>query len=284
MKTVKDWLLWAKKYLKESGAAEFCLDAELFMMKAVNFTKVQLFTRDGYILTNEETEFFRRMVERRAAKEPAQYILGMCQFMGLDFYVDKNVLIPRPDTEILVEEVIKYIQSGDIKTAVDIGTGSGCIPISLVKYGLKEAAAVDISRGALAVAEKNSVLNGTSGSIKFIESNLFENLGGGYEEYFDAVVSNPPYIKSGVIKTLMPEVRDNEPLKALDGGGDGLYFYREIVSESRKYIRERGFLFFEIGYDQGESVPRLMKENGFDNIKVIKDLAGLDRVVLGRKR
>ncbi|MCI8342339.1 MAG: peptide chain release factor N(5)-glutamine methyltransferase [Firmicutes bacterium] len=283
MKTVKQCLLEAKNVLKNSGAAEYALDAELFMMKATGLTKVQLFTKDMRILTKAEEEHFEKMVEKRKNKMPSQYIINECHFMDSVFYVNENVLIPRSDTETLIETVIEKAKMNKIEKIIDVGTGSGCIAISLVRCGILEAVGTDVSTKALSVAKKNSLSNGTNDKIRFVHSDLFENVGEEYEKYFDAVVSNPPYIETETVKTLMCEVRDYEPVLALDGGADGLNFYRKIASEGKRFIRNGGFVFFEIGYNQGNDVKSIMHENGFGEIEIIKDIAGLDRVVLGRK-
>lgn len=272
----------ARQKLKNEGVCEYQLDAQLFMMKATGFTKVQLFTKNDYFLNSNEAEKFWNMVEKRARRIPAQYIIGSCQFMGLDFLVSNAVLIPRPDTEILVETILKYKKNYEINSIMDIGTGSGCIPISLLHYGVNKAVALDISAEAIEVAKKNATLNNVLNRIQFINSNLFEALGEDFYGQFDAIVSNPPYIAKNVIKGLMPEVKDYEPMIALDGGDDGLDFYKEIIPKGKKYLSADGWMFFEIGYDQGVAVSNLLKAEGFEKIEVIKDLAGLDRVVLGK--
>ena len=275
-------LMQASQKLKNVGVGEYQLDAQLFMMKATGFTKVQLFTKNDYCLNSNESEEFWDMVEKRAKRIPTQYIIGRCQFMGLDFFVSNAVLIPRPDTEILVETVLEYKKNYGINSIMDIGTGSGCIPISLLHYGVNNAVAVDISTEAIEVAKKNATLNNVVDKIQFIKSNLFDALGEEYYGQFDAIVSNPPYIARKVIEGLMLEVKDNEPIIALDGGNDGLDFYREIIPKGKKYLSGKGWMFFEIGYDQGVAVSNLLKAEGFGEIEVIKDLAGLDRVVLGK--
>ena len=192
--------------------------------------------------------------------------------MGLEFQVNENVLIPRQDTEILVEEVLKVCHG---KTVLDLCTGTGCIIISLTKLGkVKEATASDISYKALEVAR----LNATNHKVS-IESDLFEKIDGKY----DIIVSNPPYITSKDMENLMPEVKDYEPRLALDGSEDGLLYYRRIVREARRHLKDNGMIFFEIGYNQGEEVQELLRKEGFVDISLYKDLAGLDRLVSGRK-
>lgn len=281
MKNVKDLLVEVKAILKDAGIEQYYLDAELFMMEALNFTKVQLFTKDDYELTSEEKVSLLNMVKQRVNNIPTQYILGRCEFMGMNFYVDKNVLIPRPDTEILVERVIDWAKNNKSKSFIDMCTGSGCIAISLVKYLNIDGFAADISKNAIKVAKRNSTLNNVDEKIEFIESDLFSSFSN--NNNVDIIVSNPPYISSQVVDTLMPEVKDNEPRNALDGGINGLDFYVKIARDAVKFLNQGGGIFFEIGYDQGESVSKILKMNNFVDIKVEKDLAGLDRIVWGIK-
>lgn len=281
MKNVKDLLVEVKAILKDAGIEQYYLDAELFMMEVLNFTKVQLFTKDDYELTSEEKVSLLNMVKQRVSNIPTQYILGRCEFMGMNFYVDKNVLIPRPDTEILVERVIDWAKKNKSKSFIDMCTGSGCIAISLAKYLNINGFAVDISKNAIKIAKKNSILNNVDEKIEFIESDLFSSFSN--NNNVDIIVSNPPYISSQVVETLMPEVKDNEPRNALDGGINGLDFYVKIARDAVKFLNQGGGIFFEIGYDQGESVSKILKMNNFVDIKVEKDLAGLDRIVWGIK-
>ncbi|MCJ7856483.1 peptide chain release factor N(5)-glutamine methyltransferase [Lachnospiraceae bacterium NSJ-143] len=281
-KTIRKALLEAKERLKAKGVGEYGLDAEIFMMKAVNMDKTGILINGSYELSDNEYKNFNSMVMLRQNGMPSQYILGKCEFMGHDFFVDKNVLIPRPDTEVLVETVLEYAFKCGFKSILDIGTGSGCIAISLLLGGIERAAAVDISKDALNIAAKNAEYNKVADRIKFLNGNLFEPVDK-YEK-FDAVVSNPPYIPSGDIDLLMREVRDYEPYGALDGGKDGLDFYRKIIAGGADRLKDNGYMFFEIGFDQGESVSELMKEAGFERVSVIKDYSGMDRVVFGFRR
>ena len=203
-----------------------------------------------------------------------QYITGETEFMGLPFKVNSNVLIPRQDTETLVEEALKVIRPG--MKVLDMCTGSGCIIISIMHFAKEiEGFASDISRHAINLAKENAKMNNVS--VTFETGDLFDHIRGNY----DVIVSNPPYIRTEEIPKLMPEVQNFEPVQALDGKEDGLYFYRRIVEEAKEYLNPNGFLLFEIGYDQGKEVPELMENAGYKNVKVIKDLAGNDRVVSG---
>lgn len=216
--------------------------------------------------------YLKKRIEQRV---PLQYLLGTQDFMGLTFRVSEAVLIPRQDTETLIEEILKEAQG--VESVLDMCTGSGCIAISLAYYmQLQKCVAADISKEALKIAKENG--KSLAPMVEFIHSDLFDEIEGRY----DLIVSNPPYIASKECRELMPEVREHEPMLALDGQEDGLHFYRRIVGEAPHYLNPGGYLFFEIGYDQGESVPALMEAAGFSDVRVRKDLAGLDRIVYGR--
>ena len=273
MRTVKALLTETKQKLRQNNDETWSIDADLLVMRALGLTRMQLVTRDTDEVSDSQAAELEKLLEKRLSNMPMQYILGSCEFMGLEFKVNENVLIPRPDTEILVEEVLKYKPS----TVLDIGTGSGAIAVSLAHYGVKSVTACDISDKALETAKENAAYNNTD--VEFIKSDLFENI----SKKFDAIVSNPPYIRKDVIPSLMPQVRDYEPLLALDGGIDGLDFYRSIIKAAHGSLNAGGLLAFEIGFDQGEAVSTLMRENGYDEVKVTKDLAGLDRVVTGKE-
>jgi len=276
--SIETLLRKGKERLEAGGLKETGLDCQLFMMKATGLTKVELFTKNDYVLTENESCLYFNMVEKKKMHMPTQYILGRCEFMGLAFLVNENVLIPRGDTEILVETVLSYAEKEGINRVIDIGTGSGCIPVSLKKFGIKDVSAVDISEEAIVIARHNAKEN--SAEIKFIKSDLFKSVP---ECVFDAIVSNPPYIERDVINELSEEVKDYEPILALDGGVDGLDFYKKIIEQSKNYLRAGGRIFFEIGYNQSEALHKLMKASNFKEIETIKDLAGLDRVVTGIK-
>ena len=218
---------------------------------------------------------YERVLEKRAEHIPLQYITGEQEFMGMKFKVNSNVLIPRQDTEVLVEEVLKELEP-DMEV-LDLCTGSGCILLSILKNApTVRGTGSDVSKQAILVAKENAKLHGLE--AEWVRGNLFDNVSG----CFDVIVSNPPYIPQGQIPALMPEVQLFEPLQALDGGEDGLDFYRKIAALAPDYLKEGGLLFFEIGCDQAEDVERIMEEQGFAELSVVKDLAGLDRVVWGR--
>jgi len=262
--------------LTEAGIEEAKSDTLLLLDGICHVTRNDILLHGEEVLDDSLMQAFNEALTKRCTRVPVQYITGVQNFMGLDFMVNENVLIPRFDTEILVEEVMKNLHDGF--SILDMCTGSGCILLSLLQYSNDcVGVGVDISEDALTVAKSNCEKLGLSAS--FIQSDLFTNVSGKY----DIIVSNPPYIRSDVIPTLMEEVKGHEPMLALDGMEDGLYFYRKIVEESHDYLNGGGMLFFEIGYDQGEDVSHLMKEAGYKEVQVVKDYAGLDRVVFGQR-
>ena len=263
--------------LKSSEIEEASLDARLLLEYVMETDRNFLFAHGDADIPEEKAEKYLELIEKRAVHIPLQHLTGVQEFMGLDFYVNEHVLIPRQDTECLVEEAMIEIMDG--MKVLDMCTGSGCILISLMKYknGLS-GTAVDVSEDALLVARRNAAHHEVP--IEFVKSDLFAALPVP-EVKFDAVVSNPPYIRSDVVDTLMEEVREHEPRLALDGKKDGLYFYRSITEQAGNYLVHGGKLLFEIGFDQGEQVKELLCENGFDNARIVKDLSGNDRVVCG---
>ena len=262
------------KTLTDAGIEEAKSDTLLLLDALCHVSRNDILVHGEAKLDAKSATDFEDALKKRCTHIPVQHITNVQNFMGLDFYVNEHVLIPRFDTEILVEEVMKELHDGF--AILDMCTGSGCILLSLLKYSNNcKGVGVDISEDALAVAKKNQERLGIEAS--FVKSNLFEQVTGKY----DIIVSNPPYIRSDVIPTLMEEVRLHEPILALDGTEDGLFFYRKIVEESSAYLNGGGMLFFEIGYDQGNAVKGLMEEKGFKNVVIVKDYAGLDRVVFG---
>lgn len=273
----KDCYEAGRAFLTEAGLEEAAWDARLLLEYVCGTNRNDLLVHGDREVTEEQQKQYFECIGRRQARIPLQHITGVQEFMGLEFAVNEHVLIPRQDTEILVEEVMKDEHDGC--RILDMCTGSGCILISLLHYSnWCEGVGADISANALKVAEKNArnILSEEKRPT-FVESNLFEKV----EGTFDIIVSNPPYIRTAVIDTLMPEVKDHEPMQALDGSLDGLFFYRRIVEEAPKYLNKGGRLYFEIGHDQGAEVSALLTEAGFKQVRVIKDYAGLDRVVSG---
>lgn len=230
--------------------------------------------------SEEDIQKIMEIAKKRAEHIPLGYILGKSYFFGREFKTNSSVLIPRLDTEVLIEQIVKEIKEFQEKKqtrakVLDIGTGSGAIAITIQKETGADVTAVDVSSKALAVAKENA--KNLKADVLFLESDLFENVCG---KKFDFIVSNPPYIESAVIESLSPEVRDNEPILALDGGEDGLEFYRKIVLQAPKHLNKNGKLYFEIGYNQAEAVKKLM-QNDFKKLQVVRDYSDNDRVVLG---
>lgn len=274
--TYRELLKKGADKLRNANIAEYELDARLLLEFVCKTDRNYLLVHGEEPVSEENELRFTGLIDRRSGHVPLQHLTGTQCFMGLDFKVNEHVLIPRQDTEILVEEVLRELHDG--MRILDMCTGSGCILISLLRYSnYCEGVGADISEEALELASENAAKLLDS-PVTFIKSDLFEKITGKYE----IIVSNPPYIRKNVIPTLMPEVKDHDPVLALDGGEDGLFFYRKIVEDGRKFLCGGGRLYFEIGADQAEDVAALMEAAGFVEINVVKDYAGLDRVVYGQ--
>lgn len=272
--TYKELYDFGRKELQGGGIIEADLDARLLLEAICHTGRNDLLVYGDRIVDEIEEINYVKYIDQRRKHTPLQYVTGKQEFMGLEFTVNESVLIPRQDTEILVEEAMLVIHDG--MRILDICTGSGCILLSLLHYKNDcTGVGLDISQEALKVAFMNADRLGIK--AEFLESDLLVKVQG----KFDVVLSNPPYIRSDVLLTLMQEVKDHEPLLALDGKEDGLYFYRKIVKDVKLHLHKGSMLLFEIGYDQAEDVRKLMKDAGFSDIKTIKDFAGLDRVVSG---
>lgn len=266
-----------RKRLMQSGVPEAELTARLLLEYVCGTDRNTLLVHGDREVPETECRTYEEFIAKRCKRIPLQYLTGIQNFMGLDFEVDEHVLIPRQDTEILVEEVMKHLHDG--MRILDMCTGSGCILVSLLYYSNRcSGIGVDLSEEALTVAKRNAEkLLGENADISFVQSDLFCEISGKYE----IIVSNPPYIERKEILGLMPEVREYEPISALDGGDDGLDFYRAIIEQGTKYLFGGGMLFFEIGYDQGAAVKQLMEHKGFREVSIVPDYAGLERVVYG---
>lgn len=273
--TLREAFALGKDLLYKAEIEEYETDAWLLLEGAADCTRNDLFLRGNEPLEEGKVLLYKEYLAKREQRIPLQHILGVQCFCGLDFIVTPDVLCPRLDTEVLIEEALKRIRPGS--SILDMCTGSGCIILTLLHF-VKDSigTAVDLSEKALEVAKKNAEKH--SKECTFIHSDLFEHIEGRY----DVIVSNPPYIATKEIEALSPEVRDHEPMMALDGFEDGLFFYRKIVSAAASCLNPEGWLMFEIGHDQGEQVSEMMKSAGFCEVRVIKDLAGLDRVVVGK--
>ena len=280
-KTIGELLIDGNKILKEADIDTYILDTQLLLGKVLGKDKLYLITnKEEEVSKFKEREFYT-LITKRKDKMPIKYILKNAEFMGLDFYVEEGVLIPRVDTEILVEEVIKFINDDKEYKICDLCCGSGAIGISIAH--LRENTKVDLIDYydiPEKVTKRNIVKHKLNKRANFIKSDLLQEVIN-EEKKYDILVSNPPYIKEEVIGTLMDDVKNYEPHTALSGGDDGLYFYRKIVDDSDKILNENGILAFEIGHDQGKEVSDLMNEKGYRSVRVIKDLAGHDRVVVG---
>ena len=272
--TYREAIHLGEKVLSIAGVPDVKTDAWLLFEYVAKIDRNYYYTYIDEEITEQTLAEYECALKKRAERIPVQYITGETEFMGLPFQVNSNVLIPRQDTETLVEEALKVIRPG--MKVLDMCTGSGCIIISIMHFAKEiEGFASDISRHAINLAKENAKMNNVS--VTFETGDLFDHIRGNY----DVIVSNPPYIRTEEIPKLMPEVQNFEPVQALDGKEDGLYFYRRIVEEAKEYLNTNGFLLFEIGYDQGKEVSELMENAGYKNVKVIKDLAGNDRVVSG---
>lgn len=280
-KKIGELLIDGNKILKEANIDTYILDTQLLLGKVLGKDKLYLITnKEEEVSKFKEREFYS-LIEKRKNKMPISYILKTTEFMGLDLHVEEGVLIPRGDTEILVEETLKFMDEDKEYEVCDLCCGSGAIGISIAHF--RENTKVDLIDYydvPEKVTKRNIVKQKLSNRAKFIKSDLLNEVINQQKKY-DILVSNPPYIKEEVIVTLMEDVKDYEPHTALSGGNDGLDFYRRIVDDSDKILKENGILAFEIGHDQGEEVSNLMVEKGYKNVRVVKDLAGLDRVVIG---
>lgn len=279
--TLQELYYKGQEILKESGIEEYQIDAWTLLEYVTGITRAAYYGEPDREMEPGQAETYLECIMRRGERIPLQHITGEQEFMGYPFLVNQDVLIPRQDTEILVEEAAKRTEPG--MAILDMCTGSGCILLSLLKMKMEKGGVfgitgtgADISEEALAVARENGARLHVE--AQFIKSDLFENVAGTY----DMLVSNPPYIRTGEILGLQEEVRLHDPYIALDGKEDGLYFYRKIIKEGASYIKEGGWILFEIGYDQSEAVAGLLREAGYGSISVKKDLAGLDRVVCAR--
>ena len=274
-KNLKSALESAILYLQKQGVEEARQDAWLLLEHVCGISHSTYFVHSEDEMPKEQQEQYEALVRKRGEHIPLQQLTGEQEFMGLTFSVNEHVLIPRQDTEVLVEEVMKNLHDGF--RILDLCTGSGCILLSLLHYSNDcSGVGADLSEEALEVARKNAEQLGESSAL-FVQGDLFAPV----EGKFEIIVSNPPYICSDVIPTLMEEVREHEPMQALDGGADGLDFYRKIIQGAKEHLCGGGQLFFEIGYDQGEAVQRLMEQAGYREVECVQDFAGLDRVVFG---
>lgn len=318
--TLQQLLDQGTEQLRSAGVPDAGLDARYLLLDAFGLGLASFLADrgrnvDGMPGGAEKAQVYEALITRRAERIPLQQLLGVQEFMGLEFFVNEHVLIPRQDTETLVELVLEEQKRRDLEV-LDVCTGSGCIAISLARLGrYASVTALDVSAEALKVAEKNAaaLLGEYDGDFRLVQSDMFAGLEPGKQDVFlrqaigkaeilpgqaagknaasrelprpshptrfDILVSNPPYIPSQVIEGLEPEVRDHEPRLALDGSPDGLKFYRILASEGKRFLRPGGAVYFEIGWDQAQAVSALLEQEGFARIRTVKDMAGMDRVV-----
>jgi release factor glutamine methyltransferase len=277
--TVRRILEWTVPHLKSHGSESPRLDAEILLAHARGCSRILLYTNYDEPLTDAQRAVMRELVQRRAAAEPVAYLVGHREFFGLDFRVSRDVLIPRPDTETLVVAALEFLATRSESRVLDVGTGTGCIAISLaVNAPNAHLTATDQSAAALQVARENAARHQVDERIHFVAGDLFAPLAA--SEPFDLIVSNPPYISSSEIDTLAPEVRLHEPRAALDGGPDGLAIIRRLIADAPAFLRPAGRLLIEISGEQAESVTQLLAGNGsFEDVRVVHDLARQPRVV-----
>lgn len=275
-KSLKELLDSGMLYLAGKGVEDAATDAWLLLEEVFQISRSWYFAHSDTVVSGEQSRKYEALIARRGQRIPLQHLIGKAWFYGLPFTVNEHVLIPRQDTEILVEQALKRVRPG--MRILDMCTGSGCILLSvLANCEGVSGLGVDLSEQALEVAKKNA--SDLKIEAEFCRSDLFEQV----EGTFDLILSNPPYIRTDVIPTLMPEVRDHEPRMALDGKEDGLHFYRRILERTGDFLKPGGWLCFEIGYDQGEDLRRMMEMYGLEQIEIVRDLAGLDRTAVGRR-
>ena len=264
--------------LRKAGVKEAESNAWIIMEDVFSISRTQYLINADEYAESGKIPVYMDYIDKRCSHIPVQYITGKAYFMGLEFYVSPDVLIPRFDTEVLVEQALKHIDGE--KSVLDMCTGSGCIAVCVSVLGKAgKVVASDISPDARTVAKRNAEKN-NAGSIEFVESDMYENVSG----RFDVILSNPPYIPTHIVENLDEEVKDHEPRLALDGHEDGMYFYRKLIAKAGEHLALDGIIMMETGYDQGKAVSELLSENKFADIRVIKDLSGLDRVVCGRRK
>lgn len=273
---------WAQEVLETNNRPDAQIDAKLLMLYVLEYNESQLLLNRQKAMPSEQLEKYQFYVLTRATGVPLQHITHEQEFMGLNFYINENVLIPRQDTESLIEKLLEINDTAHFRTGIDIGTGTGCIGISLAHYikGLKMTL-IDVSDKALEVARSNVRAHGLEKAVVTLKSDVLSAYEG---EKVDFIVSNPPYIAKEDMEDLMIEVKAHEPHLALTDEGDGLHFYREISKKAKMYLKKGGFLAYEIGYNQGEAVTTILENEGYESIELFQDLAGNDRVIIAKNK
>jgi release factor glutamine methyltransferase len=278
--------------LEDSGIESAAQDAEILLRHGLHMGTVEIY-RDNPILDNEQIQSIETLVQRRREREPLHYILGFVEFLGLKLLVGPGVLIPRPETEFMAEQAIKTVHRQPSKInrgkVLDVCTGTGCLALAVAKeFSGYTVCGTDISCVALNYATLNAEMNGIR-NVSFLNGSLYQPLEKSHDNHcvplqFDLIVSNPPYIKRNEINTLQPEIKNWEPVSALDGGPDGLIFFRELIPASRRYLKKNGLIMLELGLEQHNSVAAILDSEGFTQIKIIKDYAGIERIILAQCR
>lgn len=280
-KSIFEWIKWGEMTLKTKGRPDSAIDAKLLMKHVLGINETRLLLERQKLLEEPLQSTYKLLVESRSRGIPVQQLTGIQEFMGLEFIVNAHVLIPRQDTETLIEELLEQNKVFSFKRGIDIGTGTGCISVALAHY-IPDLTmyAIDISEEALKVAAKNIQKHELEKRIFTLKSNVLESYP--KEEKVDLIVSNPPYISKEDVETLMIEVIGHEPRQALTDEGDGLSFYKRISKDAKSYLNKGGVIAYEIGYNQGKAVTTILKEEGYSNIRLLQDLSGNDRVVTAR--
>lgn len=278
---IKDIINYGVAMIKNTESPS--LETQMMIAKVIEKDRLYIMLNLEEDIDESKVEIIKTMIDKRKNSYPLQYILGEREFWGMDFKVSEGVLIPRQDTEILIEETLKKLKDNKHKSNLkgfEIGVGSGIISITLLKeIETLTMIGVDINDKAIELTKANALKHEVSDRLCILNSNLFEKIN--KENQFDFIISNPPYIETKVIDSLQEDIKQHEPKLALDGGEDGLDFYRAIIEQSKSYISPEGFIAFEIGYNQAEAVEKIFVENGYPNVTIAKDLAGFDRVVIG---
>lgn len=278
---IKDIINYGVAMIKNTESPS--LETQMMIAKVIEKDRLYIMLNLEEDIDESKVEIIKTMIDKRKSSYPLQYILGEREFWGMDFKVSEGVLIPRQDTEILIEETLKKLKDNKHKSNLkgfEIGVGSGIISITLLKeIETLTMIGVDINDKAIELTKANALKHEVSDRLCILNSNLFEKIN--KENQFDFIISNPPYIETKVIDSLQEDIKQHEPKLALDGGEDGLDFYRAIIEQSKSYISPEGFIAFEIGYNQAEAVKKIFVENGYPNVTIAKDLAGFDRVVIG---
>jgi release factor glutamine methyltransferase len=284
LKSIAETILDGAHELRISGVPEARREVGSLLAYVLGQDRSFILTHADDVLDEEQAETFRKFLKRRANREPLQYITGHQEFFGLDFEVTPDVLIPRPETELLVEKALNLFDAGDAPLICDVGTGSGCITITLLNK-LRQASVVslDISEAALTVARRNASYHAVADRVEFFRSDCFEAVRDTHQFAFDLIVSNPPYVETCAFDSLQQEVRDFEPQAALFGGEDGLSVIRRLLSESANFLKPQGFFLFEIGFNQAAAVETLIDRKTWQLIKVYPDLQGIPRTVALQK-